>query len=214
MSLFRRNVRSDGGDRWLVVGLGNPGERYERTRHNIGAMVLEVLRERLGTRLKRHKSGCLVAEETVAGRRAVLARPTSYMNESGRPVGQLARFYGVAPERIIVVHDELDVPFGEVRIKEGGGSAGHNGLKSLVAHLGSKDFVRVRVGVSRPRGTNDAVDYVLSRFSASERKELPSLTDSAADAIELIFEVGVERAMNEVNTRPSPEDGRARNVPR
>ncbi|CAN5785955.1 aminoacyl-tRNA hydrolase [soil metagenome] len=214
MSLFRRNARPEGGQRWIVVGLGNPGERYGRTRHNIGAMVLEVLRERLAARFKRHKSGCLVAEETLRGARVVLARPTSYMNESGRPVGQLARFYGVATERIIIVHDELDIPFGEVRIKEGGGSAGHNGLKSLVSHLGGNDFVRVRTGISRPRGTPDATDYVLSGFSGAERKNLPDVTAAAADAVERIIEVGVERAMNEVNTRPSPQDGRTRKVPR
>jgi PTH1 family peptidyl-tRNA hydrolase len=204
MALFRSASRSEEGDRWIVAGLGNPGERYEATRHNVGARVLEVLADRLGVRLKRHKSGCLTADTSVSGRPAVLARPTSYMNESGRPVGQLARFYGIGPEHIIVVHDELDLPFGEVRVKEGGGLAGHNGLKSLASHLGSKDFVRVRVGISRPRGVDDAVDYVLSRFSGAERKEMPVVLDSAADTIERILEVGVERAMNEVNTRRSP----------
>ena len=198
MSLFRR--RSEDGERWIVAGLGNPGERYAGTRHNAGALVVERLAERADANFKRHKSGCLVAETDIAGHRVVLARPMSYMNESGRPLRELAAFYKVPPERVVVVHDELDIPFGEVRIKHGGGTAGHNGLGSIVNHLKSRDFVRVRVGISRPSGAG-ATDHVLDRFSSSERKQWPDIRERATDAVERLLEVGVERAMNEVNTR-------------
>jgi peptidyl-tRNA hydrolase, PTH1 family len=181
------------------VGLGNPGQRYARTRHNAGAMVLDELLDRSGAKLKSHKSGCLVAEVTMAGERVVLARPTSYMNESGRPIRELARWYKVEAGDIIVVHDEIDLPFGEVRIKSGGGTAGHNGLGSIVNHLSTKDFTRVRVGVGRPRG--EGVEHVLGEFSGAQRKELPDVIARAADATERILEAGLERAMNETNTR-------------
>ncbi|MEA2446817.1 MAG: peptidyl-tRNA hydrolase, family [Actinomycetota bacterium] len=198
--MFRRPEQEDDG-RWIVVGLGNPGARYEKTRHNLGAMVLDALAKRTGAGLRSHKSGCLTDETKLAGERVVLARPTSYMNESGRPVGALMRWYKADPERLIVVHDELDIPFDEVRVKLGGGVAGHNGLRSVASHLGTKDFIRVRVGVSRPPGRQDAADYVLSEFSSNERKVLPEVVERAADAVELILERGVERAMNDINTK-------------
>lgn len=203
MSLFRRSSRAedDGEARFVVVGLGNPGPRYETTRHNLGVRVLEVLLDRTGAKLKSHKSGCLVAETTLAGDGVALARPTSYMNESGRPLGQLVRWYKTSPERVLVIHDELDIPFGDVRVKFGGGVAGHNGLKSVAAHLRTKDFPRIRVGVSRPPERQDAADYVLSNFSGAERKELPAILERAADAVEQVVAQGVERAMNSVNTR-------------
>lgn len=200
MSLFRRSTRPS-EDRWLVVGLGNPGEKYAQTRHNLGAMVLSRLAERSSASLRSHKSGCLIAETDIGGERAVLARPTSYMNESGRPVGELARWYKVDPQQVIVVHDELDIPFEDVRVKAGGGTAGHNGLKSLASHLGTKDFLRVRVGIGRPRTREGAADHVLDGFSAAERKSLPQVIDDAADAVETVIEHGIERAMNLVNTR-------------
>lgn len=187
------------GERWAVVGLGNPGERYAGTRHNAGAMALEVLLRRCGARLRSHKSGCLIAEVTLAGRPVVLARPTSYMNDSGRPVRALLGFFKIEPARLVVLHDEIDLPFGVVRVKWSGGSAGHNGLRSVVSHLGTKDFARVRIGVGRPR--RDAVEHVLDSFGAAERKELPGLLELAADAAERVLEAGVERAMNEFNTR-------------
>jgi len=199
MGLFRRGAPDD--DRWIVVGLGNPGERYAGTRHNAGAMVIDVVAARLGEKLKMHKSGCAVAEGSLGGTRVVAARPLSYMNESGRPVRMLATFYKVPPERIVVVHDELDLPFGDIRVKQGGGTAGHNGLRSVASNLASKEFVRVRFGIGRPRGSVEPVDYVLQRFSGGERRDLPDLLDTAADAAERVVEVGVERAMNEVNTR-------------
>lgn len=200
MSLFRRSPRTD-EDRWVVVGLGNPGERYAGTRHNVGAMVIDALLTRGSARLRSHKSGCLIAETTIAGRRVVLARSTTYMNDSGRPVRELARWYKVPLEQLVIVHDELDIPFEEVRIKAGGGTAGHNGLGSIASHLGTRDFTRVRVGIGRPRGRSGAVDHVLDKFSSTERKELPFVIERAADAVSAILEFGVERAMNEFNTR-------------
>ncbi len=184
-----------------MLGLGNPGDRYARTRHNAGVGVIEELLERTSSKLKGHKSGALIAETKLAGESVVLARSTGYMNESGRPLGQLTRFYKTPVERVVVVHDELDIPFGEVRVKVGGGTAGHNGLKSVANHLSSKDFVRVRVGISRPSGHLDPVDYVLQTFSGAERKELPVIVSRAADAVERIVAAGAEPAMNEFNTR-------------
>lgn len=199
MGLFGR---PEAGDRWVVVGLGNPGPKYERTRHNAGVMVIRELLERTGRSLKNHKSGAAIAECEISGEKVVLARATSYMNESGRPVRALCGFYKTPPGRLIVVHDELDVSFGDIRVKLGGGTAGHNGIKSLAQHLGSKDFIRVRVGISRPNGGRDPVDYVLGEFTGTERKELPFAISSAADAVEAILENGPEQAMNTINTRP------------
>ncbi|HET7482551.1 MAG TPA: aminoacyl-tRNA hydrolase [Actinomycetota bacterium] len=197
--MFRRHASGDA--RWIVFGLGNPGPRYEGTRHNAGARVVETLLERSGGRLKAHKSGALIAEVDVGGDRAVLARSTGYMNDSGNPVSKLMRWYKSRPDRLIVVHDEIDIPFGEIRIKSNGGTAGHNGLRSISDHLGTKEFTRVRFGASRPRQTRGAADHVLAEFNATERKELPHLLEAAADAVEMIISYGVERAMNEVNTR-------------
>jgi peptidyl-tRNA hydrolase, PTH1 family len=199
MSLFSRLTAP--ADRWVVVGLGNPGDRYEGTRHNAGAMTVDLLLDRSRSTLKRHKSGVLAGEGKIADERVILARPLSYMNESGRPVRELLRWYKVGPENLIVVHDEIDLSFGDVRVKSGGGTAGHNGLASLVSHLGTRDFARVRVGVSRPSGRREAAGHVLSDFSPAQRKELPFVLERAADAVERIVEAGVERAMNEFNTR-------------
>jgi PTH1 family peptidyl-tRNA hydrolase len=200
MSLFRRSAR-DADGRSLVVGLGNPGEKYAQTRHNMGAMVIDVLLERAGSSLKSHKSGCLIAETDIDGERVVLARSTTYMNDSGRPVRELARWYKVPADHLIVVHDELDIPFEEVRIKEGGGTAGHNGLGSIASHLGSRDFVRVRVGIGRPKGQGGAVGHVLNGFSSQEKKELPFVLERAADAVASVLSEGLEKAMNHFNTK-------------
>jgi PTH1 family peptidyl-tRNA hydrolase len=200
MSLFRRSSR-DGDSRWIVVGLGNPGEKYSETRHNMGAMVIDVLLGRASASLKSHKSGCLIAETNVAGEKTVLARPTTYMNDSGRPVRELARWYKAEPEHLVVIHDELDIGFDEVRIKDGGGTAGHNGLGSIASHLGTRDFVRVRVGIGRPKGRGGAVGHVLNGFSKEERKELPFVLERAADAVESIIGEGIEKAMNHFNTK-------------
>ena len=199
MSLFRR-ARPD-GSRSIVVGLGNPGDKYADTRHNMGEMVIEVLLTRADASLKSHKSGCLIAETNLAGERVVLARPTTYMNDSGRPVRELMRWYKGSPETMIVVHDELDIPFEDVRIKDGGGTAGHNGLGSIASHLGTRDFIRVRVGIGRPKGQGGAVGHVLNGFSSDERKELPFVLERAADAVEAILGLGVEAGMNDFNSK-------------
>jgi PTH1 family peptidyl-tRNA hydrolase len=198
MRLFRRDSARPEEERWAIVGLGNPGDRYAGNRHNVGAMALSALSD---ARFKSHKSGCLVAETSVAGHRVVLARPMTYMNESGQAVRKLLSWYKIPTEQLIVIHDELDIRFGEVRIKRGGGTAGHNGLKSVVGHLGSQDFLRVRVGVSRPTGRQDPADYVLSDFSAAQKKDLDDVIGRAATAVESILEEGAERAMNAINER-------------
>lgn len=181
---------------WLVVGLGNPGPTYAGNRHNVGFMVLDVLASRSGARLKAHKGRADVAETRLAGERAVLARPRSYMNSSGGPVASVRSFYKIAVERIIVVHDELDLPFGVVRLKRGGGAGGHNGLRSLTPALGSPEFTRVRFGIGRPPGRMDPADFVLRDFSSAERKELPVALELAADAVEALLTDGLEPAQN------------------
>ncbi len=182
-----------------MVGLGNPGVRYAATRHNAGALVLQLLAERSGVRLKAHRSRCDIGETRLAGVPVVLARPTSYMNESGGPIVSAARFYKVPVENIVVIHDELDLPFGALRLKRGGGDGGHNGLRSATASLGGKDYARVRFGIGRPPGRQDPADYVLREFAAAERKELPYLLDRAADAVEALLRDGLEAAQNEYN---------------
>lgn len=186
-------------DRFLIVGLGNPGPRYAATRHNIGYAVVELLALRLvgrTARFKAHRSRCEIVETRLGGVPVVLARPMSYMNESGGPVNAAARFFKVPVERVVVVHDDLDLPFGEVRLKRGGGEGGHNGLRSTTSALGSKDYLRVRFGIGRPPGRQDPADYVLREFTAAERKELPYLVDRAADATETLLRDGLELAQN------------------
>jgi PTH1 family peptidyl-tRNA hydrolase len=184
----------------LVVGLGNPGDNYARTRHNLGFMVAEILAARLGEKFKAHKrSGAEVCTGRIAGRPVVLAKPRCYMNESGRQVGPLAKFYSVAPADIIVIHDELDVEFGRIRLKLGGGEGGHNGLRSVAAALTTKDFQRVRVGIGRPPGRKDPAAFVLEPFNAAERTEVPTICEQAADATELLVELGLEPAQNRVH---------------
>ncbi|MGH3980249.1 MAG: aminoacyl-tRNA hydrolase [Pseudonocardiaceae bacterium] len=191
-------VAADGvsGDLALVVGLGNPGPGYAGNRHNVGAMVLDLLAGRIGSRFKAHKGGAEVVEGRLAGRRAVLAKPRSYMNVSGGPVAGTARFYKVPPEDVVVVHDELDLDFGVVRLKRGGGEGGHNGLRSVSSSLGTRDYLRVRVGIGRPPGRMDAADYVLRDFSAAERRELDLLVDRCADAVEALLADGLAGAQN------------------
>jgi PTH1 family peptidyl-tRNA hydrolase len=184
----------------LVVGLGNPGENYARTRHNIGFMVADLLAGRLGSKFKTHKrSGAEVATGRLAGRSVVLAKPRCYMNESGRQVGPLAKFYSVQPADIIVLHDELDLDFGRIRLKLGGGEGGHNGLRSVASALVTKDFQRVRIGIGRPPGRKDPATFVLEPFTASERSEVPTICEQAADATELLIELGLEPAQNRVH---------------
>jgi len=181
---------------WLVVGLGNPGTQYAGNRHNVGQMVLDELASRLGATFKSHKTPSRVAEAFLrpGGPKLVLAKPNSYMNTSGGPVSALAKFYGVTVERTIVVHDELDIPFDTVRLKRGGGHGGHNGLRDLAKALGSPDFTRVRVGIGRPPGRQDAADFVLKDFAGPERQALPNLLSDAADAVEAIVDDGLVAA--------------------
>lgn len=184
----------------LVVGLGNPGPEYERTRHNAGFLVADVLAERIGGRFTVHKKlGADLLEARLDGRKILLAKPRTYMNLSGRPVAALARFFSVPPTEVIVVHDELDLPFGSIRLKRGGGEGGHNGLRSISNALSTKDYLRVRFGVGRPPGRQDPADFVLKPFSAPERKEVPVLVEQTADAVELLLRVGLETAQNQLH---------------
>ena len=184
----------------LVVGLGNPGPNYAKTRHNLGFMVADLLAERIGSGFKVHKkSGAEVTTGRLGGRAVVLAKPRAYMNESGRQVGPLAKFYSVPPADVVVLHDELDIDFGRIRLKLGGGEGGHNGLRSVAAALGTKDFQRVRIGVGRPPGRKDPAAYVLENFSAVERPEVPTICEQAADAVELLLAQGLEAAQNTVH---------------
>ena len=184
---------------WLVVGLGNPGPEYARHRHNVGFMVVELLARRVGARFGRHRRAVADVAEArlgLGGPRIVLAKPLTYMNRSGGPVCGLAQFYKVPVPQIVAVHDELDVPFTQLRLKQGGGEGGHNGLRSMSESLGTKDYLRVRFGIGRPPGRQDPADYVLSSFSAVERKELDFFVDRAADAVEMLIERGLEPAQN------------------
>jgi PTH1 family peptidyl-tRNA hydrolase len=183
-------------DRFLIVGLGNPGARYAATRHNVGVAVVDLLAERVGGRFKAHRSRCDIVEARLAGLPVVLAKPLSYMNESGGPVNAAARFFKVPVERVVVAHDDLDLEFGTIRLKRGGGEGGHNGLRSMASALGSKDFARVRFGIGRPPGRQDPADFVLREFGPAERKELPYLVDRAADATEALLRDGLEAAQN------------------
>lgn len=180
----------------IVVGLGNPGPQYAGNRHNIGFLVADELAARVGGKFKAHKSGADVLEGRLAGTRVVLAKPRSYMNLSGGAVVGTARFYKAPQENLIVIHDELDLPFGTVRLKLGGGENGHNGLRSITKSLGSKEYHRVRFGIGRPPGRMDPADYVLRDFAAAERKELAFEIDRCADAVEALVGQGLEAAQN------------------
>jgi peptidyl-tRNA hydrolase, PTH1 family len=184
----------------LVVGLGNPGPTYAKTRHNLGFVVADLLAARMGSNFKVHKkSGVEAVTGRLAGRPVVLAKPRCYMNESGRQVGPLAKFYSVRPADIVVIHDELDIEFGRIRLKFGGGVAGHNGLRSVASALGTKDFQRVRIGIGRPPGRQDGAAFVLGNFTAAEQREVPTICEQAADATELLIAQGLEPAQNTVH---------------
>ncbi|WP_343602031.1 aminoacyl-tRNA hydrolase [Mycobacterium sp.] len=184
----------------LVVGLGNPGSGYAQTRHNLGFMVADLLAARLGSTFTGHKrSGAQTATGRLGGRAVVVAKPRSFMNESGHQIGPLARFYSVPPADVVVIHDDLDLDFGRIRLKVGGGEGGHNGLRSIAAALGTKDFARVRIGIGRPPGRKDPAAFVLEKFTAAERADVPTICEQAADATELLVELGVEPAQNVVH---------------
>lgn len=196
---------------WLVVGLGNPGPQYAGNRHNIGQMVLDELggRSRTSFALRTTRGTRSAVAETrlgmlpggAPGPRVVLAKPVTYMNTSGGPVAALAHYFGVTADRVVGVHDDLDIPFGEVRLKRGGGEGGHNGLRDMSKALGTKDYLRVRVGIGRPPGRMDAADYVLRDFVTAERKDLGWLVGAAADAVELLVTEGLEKAQLRFHTK-------------
>jgi PTH1 family peptidyl-tRNA hydrolase len=186
----------------LVVGLGNPGAEYARTRHNLGAEVVEILAKRHGARLRKTKDRALADDIRLGGKQIVLAVPTTYMNDSGIAVGAMAKRYGVEPDQVVIVHDELDLPPAALKVKVGGGLAGHNGLRSIRDHLKTDVFLRVRIGVGKPVTKEHGVEHVLNKFSKRERAEVDVTLEEAADAVECIATDGVDAAMNRYNTRP------------
>lgn len=190
---------------WLIVGLGNPGPQYAANRHNVGFHIADLLAERTGGKFGRHRKAVADVAETRLGYgadapRLVLVKPLTYMNLSGGPAAALSQFYKVPVEQIIAVHDELDIPYGQLRLKVGGGEGGHNGLRSMTKSLSTKEYLRVRFGVGRPPGRQDPADFVLSDFSSVERKELEFLVDRAADAVEAIVKVGLAAAQQTYHT--------------
>jgi PTH1 family peptidyl-tRNA hydrolase len=193
--MFWRRRKGDDAvsDAWLIVGLGNPGPKYEATRHNVGQMALDVLAERAGARFASHKSNARVAEARLVpgGPKLVLAKSNGYMNTSGGPVSALAKYFGVPAERTVVLHDELDLPFDTIKVKQGGGHGGHNGLRDIAKALGTPDFLRVRIGIGRPPGQQDPADFVLRPFASSERDAVGVLIEDAADAAESLVNEGL-----------------------
>jgi PTH1 family peptidyl-tRNA hydrolase len=196
-------VDENQSDVWLVVGLGNPGPSYAGHRHNVGYLVADELASRLGSSWRAHKTGRADVVEGrlgIGGPRVVLARPRCYMNETGGPVKALATFYKIAPDHVIAIHDELDIAFGTLRTKLGGGDNGHNGLRSMRSSLGTGDFYRVRAGIGRPPGRQDVADFVLSDYSTPQKKELPFQVQDAADAVESLITEGLERTQQRFNS--------------
>lgn len=192
--LQRRGKGEDMSDAWLIVGLGNPGPEYEKTRHNIGQMVLDELAKEVGGSFKKHsKASAVVVEGRLGfgGPKVILMKSLGYMNTSGGPVSAVAKFYGIDPDHIIVVHDELDIPFDTIKVKIGGGEGGHNGLRDITKALGTKDYYRVRTGIGRPPGRMDTADFVLKPFSSTEAKDLPFLISNAADATMMLVKEGL-----------------------
>ena len=192
-------------DTWLIIGLGNPGAQYQGNRHNVGQMVLDELAARMGAGFKSHKARAQVLEGRlgIGGPRVVLAKPMSYMNVSGGPTAALANFYGITPDHVVAVHDEIDIPFNTVKLKIGGGEGGHNGLRDISKALATKDYLRVRVGVGRPPGRMETADYVLRDFGTAELKELPFLLDEAADAVEILVRDGLTAAQQKFHPAKS-----------
>jgi peptidyl-tRNA hydrolase, PTH1 family len=183
-------------DRWLIAGLGNPGPGYAGNRHNVGFMCADELAARIGSGFRRDSSRAVTATGRLAGVPVVLAKPQRFMNVSGGPVAALRAFFKLPAERILVVHDELDLPYGSIRLKLGGGDNGHNGLRSVTAALGSRDYHRLRIGIGRPPGRMDPADFVLQNFSASQREELPEILGRSADAAEVLLTEGLAAAQN------------------
>lgn len=193
VGLFRREAASSSTDAWLVAGLGNPGPEYAGNRHNVGAMVVEVLAARLGTKFSRHRTTTMLAEARLrpGGPKLVLVRPLSYMNTSGGPVSSAAAYFGIPPERVIVIHDDLDLPFETIKLKADGGHGGQNGVRDIMKALGTPIFMRVRVGIGRPPGRQEAADYVLRDFGTADKTRLPFVLDDAADAVAQVIDEGL-----------------------
>lgn len=199
--LRRSEPRSGDMQRTLIVGLGNPGKKYARTRHNVGTDAIELLAQRLSVSLKVGRDRAQVAETRIGDHAVVLAVPTTWMNDSGEAVGPIARRYKIPAANIIVIHDELDLEPGAVKLKMGGGLAGHNGLKSISQHMGTNDYLRVRIGVGKPSSKEQGADHVLSSIPAAERKILDVAVETACDAVERIMKEGLDAAMREYNAR-------------
>ena len=204
--MFGRSNKDKGGaspNRWLLIGLGNPGKEYEKTRHNIGATLISEYAKKAGVKFSSHKSRADIAEISigVGAQRVLLIAATlrCYMNESGGPTSSLANFFKVNSDHIIIAHDELDIPFQSIRVKYGGGDNGHNGLKSVTSGLSSSDYYRIRLGIGRPIGEQDPADFVLKAFSAAERKDLDLFLQRGIDVIELLITQGIEKAQNSFN---------------
>jgi PTH1 family peptidyl-tRNA hydrolase len=189
---------------WLVVGLGNPGSEYARTRHNVGFMIVDELAGRSGAGTAKAKLGAELREGSLGGERLLLCKPMEYMNASGESVSRVSTFWKVPLERVLVVHDDLDLPFGRLKLGTGGGAGGHNGLRSLISHVGA-EFGRVRVGIGRPPGGQDGANYVLGGFSRAEQSELPAVIAEASDAVEAIVHKGMNAAMNKFNAKKTKE---------
>ena len=187
---------------WLVVGLGNPGPDYASHRHNVGQMAVSQLASDIKATFKSHKANALVAEGWVrpGGPKIVIAKPNTFMNLSGGPVANLLKFYGIEPANLIVLHDELDLDFDVIRLKSNGGHGGHNGLRDIISALGSNEFNRVRIGIGRPPGRQDAADFVLSGFNSTEREILPHILAHATDAVETICDEGMLAAQQRFNS--------------
>ena len=191
---------------WLIVGLGNPGDEHRSTRHNVGWNVADELAERAATTFSEKKFKARVARGRIASTDCVVIKPQTYMNLSGESVGPAAGFYKLTTSDIVVIHDDLDLDVGRLKLKQGGGHGGHNGLRSLVEHLPDANFLRVRIGIGRPPPQWDSADYVLSRFTKVERPVIESAVKEAADAVEAIIRDGIQRAMNVYNSSPSKNE--------
>lgn len=194
---------------WLVAGLGNPGRQYAGTRHNAGFMVIDELLRRVGGQPARSKMGAELSEGALAGTKVVFCKPMEFMNVSGSAISRAAGFWKIPPRQIVVVHDDMDLDFGRFKLVEGGGTGGHNGLKSIVGELGTEAFCRLRFGIGRPPPAWQGADYVLADFSAEERKILPDLIEEAADASQAIVKDGLVVAMNKFNRRKKEATGGA-----
>jgi PTH1 family peptidyl-tRNA hydrolase len=192
---------------WLLVGLGNPGRGYANNRHNLGYMVLDELSRRVGAPAARLRLGAEISEATLGDERVVLCKPVEYMNVSGQPLSRVAGFWKIPLERIVVIHDDMDLEFGRIRIMKACGTGGHNGLRSIVAELGSKEFIRVRIGIGRPPAAWDPADYVLADFSTDEQRTMKNLIEEAAQAVEVLVKTGLVAAMNRFNQRKKTEGG-------